>query len=1138
MSKLIIDRLNLRSAPGLPDGLDEFQFKPGLNILFGPNASGKTTTARAMKTLIWLSRYSRSPELVLDGSYRVNDDDYSVIWERGYMEIQKNRQKADVLDLPIPDKVSMYDLSVTDLLSSSDEDFASIIWQGVMGGLDLQKAAANLKVSYDLPTKRIAQFKEFDQAQSEVRKIRQEQQNLFAQQNDLQQKRRELKQAKTALEKAECIKALRKIRQLELERDRQATEKNTLPQVLDHLTGEEARQLQKQEVALRSKRQEKDSLKKKIEEYREELRKLGLPESGVSKVKIGHWNEQLGELERKQSEGKELKKQLQEAKTGLESIKGEYKWDINPEQLRFTSDHIEDLADWTRRWYTEEQELSKLTYTIEQLEQTTTPEFSSSELNQGITELTRWLKELKPEQEAHVPLKFAWGVLAAVVLSGIAAPFSMTASWIGLAIAVVILLIGLFQKRKQGTERADIYRQEYERTGLPEPDLWDTDEVAQLLDNLIKRRTEAEKQESKLEELEKLKAQSSHIRNKLSNLENEREKLLEVTGLAPKQRSEVTLLIMVEALRRIKEYSERIDQLKPKLNDLNQEFQSLQSYLKDEFGAYMSTDYSEKELKHVFEDIKNRNQRHDALLKDIEQAEARLEKLHEEQTDIEAEIQELCDKTGCDNSEQVELLLQNFERNRQLRDKINELNARIEAAWKEVQQKPVYEDLWADKDERQLTELQEEFEIQGREAEKLQEEIHRIETLIRKEQQEQRLEEAHAAAEQAADKLRGVRRDFLNRHIKHLVMDHILSQHRQESYPKVFQAAAGYFRRFTGGNFTLDMAQDGQGFRAVETTRNRGLGLEQLSSGTRVQLLLAVRMAFIQHQEHGVALPLFADELLAVSDNTRAEAIVSSITEMVSEGRQVFYFTAQEEEVGRWKEVIEPEIHILSEHTPEVGVGWEREVPELRLDRNIPEPKTADYEAYLLQLDLPKFDPLVQSRGEIPVWMLLDDPQLLYHCLKYGLDRWGKLEAWLQSETPLPELTENKRVTLLKLGKFISQVLQLYRKGRPYPVSFSDLKEANLVSANQEEGVYSLIEEVKGHPEELVRRVSGVNGVGKKRKEEIEEFLISEGYLPSDEKLSAEELELEISRLAVQAGVEHNRRLGTIIDRILGKSGK
>lgn len=1137
MSKLIIDRLNLRSAPGLPDGLDEFQFKSGLNILFGPNASGKTTTARAMKSLIWLGGYSRGPELVLDGRYRVNDDEYSVIWERGYMEIQKNRQKADVLDLPIPDKVSLYDLSVTDLLSSSDEDFASIIWQGIMGGLDLQKAAENMKATYDLPSKRIAQFKEFDQAQSDVRKIRQEQQSLFAQQNDLQQKRQELDQAKTALSKAEVLKALRKIRQLEMERDRLATEKNSMPQVLDRLTGEEADQLRKQEDALQSKRQEEKEFKKKIGGYSEELRKLGLPEDGVPEVKIGHWNEQLNELERRQSEGKELQKQLREAKAGLESIKGEYKWDINPEQLRFTSDHIEDLADWTRRWYTEEQELSKFTYSIEQLEQTTPPEFSSAELNQGITELTRWLKESKPEQVVHFPRKFAWGVLAALVLSGIATPFSMTATWIGLAVAAAILLIGIFQKGKQNTDRADIYRQEYERTGLPEPDRWDIDEVAQLMDVLMKRRAEAEKQESKLQELENLKAQRSRISNELNNLDKEREKLLEATGLAPKQRSEITLLIMVEALRRIKEYSERIEQLKSKLYEINQEFLILQSYLKEEFATYMIADFSEKELKHVFEDIKNRNQRYDALRKDIDQAEGRLAELHEEQSDIEAEIQELCHKTGCENSEQVELLLQNFERNRHLRDKINELNAQIEAAWKEVQHKPVYEVSWADQDENQLTALQEEFEMQGVQADRLQEEIHRIETLIRKEQQEHRLEEAHAAVDQAADKLRGIRRDYLSRHIKQLVMDHILSQHRQESYPEVFEAAAAYFRRFTGGDFSLDIAQEGQGFRAVETTRNHGLNLEQLSSGTRVQLLLAVRMAFIQHQEYGVALPLFADELLAVSDKNRAEAIVSSISEMVREGRQVFYFTAQEEEVGRWKDVADPEVHILSEHSPEVGVGWQREMPELSFDRDIPEPQTADYEAYLLQLDLPKFDPLVQSPGEIPVWMLLDDPQLLYRCLKYGLDRWGKLKTWLQSNTPLPELTESKRGTLLKLGKLISQVVHLYRKGRPYPITFSDLKEANLVSANQAEGVYKLIEEVNGHPEELVRNVSGVNGVGKKRKEEIEEFMINEGYLPSEEVLSKEELELEISRLAAQAGLEHNRRLETIIERILGNSG-
>ena len=40
--------LRLRRAPGLPKGLDLEEFGPGINVLIGPNESGKTTICRGV----------------------------------------------------------------------------------------------------------------------------------------------------------------------------------------------------------------------------------------------------------------------------------------------------------------------------------------------------------------------------------------------------------------------------------------------------------------------------------------------------------------------------------------------------------------------------------------------------------------------------------------------------------------------------------------------------------------------------------------------------------------------------------------------------------------------------------------------------------------------------------------------------------------------------------------------------------------------------------------------------------------------------------------------------------------------------------------------------------------------------------
>src|SRR5690606_25685238 len=75
--------------------------------------------------------------------------------------------------------------------------------------------------------------------------------------------------------------------------------------------------------------------------------------------------------------------------------------------------------------------------------------------------------------------------------------------------------------------------------------------------------------------------------------------------------------------------------------------------------------------------------------------------------------------------------------------------------------------------------------------------------------------------------------------------------------------------------------------------------------GTRVQLLLAVRVAFVETQEQGARLPLVFDEVLANSDDDRAQAAIEAVMALARAGRQVFYLTAQWDEVSRWQRALD-----------------------------------------------------------------------------------------------------------------------------------------------------------------------------------------------------------------------------------------
>lgn len=119
---------------------------------------------------------------------------------------------------------------------------------------------------------------------------------------------------------------------------------------------------------------------------------------------------------------------------------------------------------------------------------------------------------------------------------------------------------------------------------------------------------------------------------------------------------------------------------------------------------------------------------------------------------------------------------------------------------------------------------------------------------------------------------------------------------------------------------------------AYDKEENMGKKLDQLSTGTRIQLLLAIRVAFVESQESNVKLPLLADELLANSDVDRAKAIIEALTEVSKEGRQIFYFTAQVDEVAKWHSYLSEvngvdfELYGLEENVNETDFDSSKEI--------------------------------------------------------------------------------------------------------------------------------------------------------------------------------------------------------------------
>ncbi|MDO4575476.1 MAG: AAA family ATPase [Planctomycetia bacterium] len=118
--------------------------------------------------------------------------------------------------------------------------------------------------------------------------------------------------------------------------------------------------------------------------------------------------------------------------------------------------------------------------------------------------------------------------------------------------------------------------------------------------------------------------------------------------------------------------------------------------------------------------------------------------------------------------------------------------------------------------------------------------------------------------------------------------------YEQRRQPKTLARASEFFETLTGGKYRRVWTPVEENLLYVDRRDGSLMAVEQLSTGTRELLFLALRLALIEgYRERGIVLPVILDDVLVNLDRRRATAAVEVLCEFAETG-QILFFTAHE----------------------------------------------------------------------------------------------------------------------------------------------------------------------------------------------------------------------------------------------------
>ncbi|MDX1625480.1 MAG: hypothetical protein R3323_03100 [Wenzhouxiangellaceae bacterium] len=1093
-------RLTIRTLPGLPRGIELAPDPDRVCVVLGPNASGKTSLLRALGLLLEPNPRSQPIDIeaeFADGETRVRGHALGPTrtWRIDGREVERP-------DWPGPGPLAAYLVRADELAVAGEPEteFAATLKRAMAGGFDLDALADSPE--FALPPRPRKLARSVSDAEQALERLEREQARLADEVDALDDLRLQRDASIEAARKLDLVHRASELLRVERGVDSLRDALAAFPEGMEHLDGSEGERLAQIDEDRTRLEHDLQDRRRDREQAFEASAAIGIDDIDAAtafSAEIAERRQSLEGDERRLAElGQRIAALEDDERTAAERAGG------RPDAARtsLVPERLAALERAAERWSAARAECEQLERSRARHAEQAPDGDALAATDSAVRSLRTWLRASAPTPAAWI----VWSLLLAAAAAGSAwLELAQGLRWPAIAVASAGLLplvqLALMTIRSLAGRRS---RRHYPAYAVEPPQRWRLPEVVRRLDELERKLSTLQRQQAEAERARDLGLQIAEARERVNTARKGVEAAADAAGLVAEEVLDTSGRLRLQALSDWRNAGDRLHAARREAAACQRALSEQRQGLEERFersGHAAPDEWAAEALggwRVRFDQLVDKAR---AARERSRAAEKAIERIEQSLHDLDLRRRKLLAKVGV---EDADALTDRIRRHADYRERFDELRAEDRRRQALREQLDGYPDLLARvdaRDESALRDLESELEARAGDRDELGERIATIETERRSAISERRLEALNSELERLRSELDRTRRDRMDAEAAQLLIERARTGHDLENQPKLLRRAARHFGRMTRSRFTLRF--DGSEFGADDARTGLSLNLAELSTATRIQLLLALRLAWIERNERrGADLPLFLDEVLATTDPERYRAVVEAVQELVREGRQVIYLSSQPADADAWRRFAGEPAPQVVELAPMGEADFEFTVPDARA---LPDPDLAPGD-WARRAGVAAIEPW-DGTDAVPLFHILrDDLESVVDLAGRGIETLGQYEHARSIDLGLP-IDEDRARVVDRRAAAARGWIECWRRGHAPPVEIADLQESGAITPTFFEAVSELNRTLGGNGAALIEalRDGEIKRFQTAKIEQLEDFLANHGFLATDRGRSTAE---------------------------------